>query len=115
MNNKELVVHLIREELRNKCLMYALRNLGFDCSSYTLNISQQILDLVGFQEKSNELYQWYFKLIDKALVEITFWNLDEMMDKWSLNIYIELLELRLQDKASIKEGVLGEKTNPESN
>jgi len=54
MNNKGLVVHLIREELRNKCLMYSLRDLGFDCSSYTLNISQEVLDLVGFQEKSNE-------------------------------------------------------------
>ena len=105
MNNKELLVHLIREELRNKCLMYSLGDLGFDCSSYTLNISQEILDLVGFQEKTDELYQWYFKLIDKALIEITFWNLDEMMDKWSLNIYIELLELRLQEKASNKEGV----------
>ena len=105
MNNKELVVHLVREELRNKCLMYSLGDLGFDCSYYTLNISQEILDLVGFQEKSDELYQWYFKLIDKALVEITFWNLDEMMDKWSLNIYIELLELRLQEKAPNKEGV----------
>jgi len=115
MNNKELVVHLIREELRNKCLMYSLRDLGFDCSSYTLNISQEILDLVGFPEKSNELYQWYFKLIDKALQEITFWNLDEMMDKWSLNIYIELLELRLQEKASNIDGVIGRKTNSKNN
>src|SRR5665647_3815186 len=109
MNSKELVVHLIREELRNKCLMYSLRDLGFDCSSYTLNISQEILDLVGFQEKSDELYQWYFKLIDKALVEITFWNLEEMMDKWSLNIYIELLELRLQEKVSNIDDVIGNK------
>ena len=115
MNNKELVVHLIREELRNKYLMYSLRDLGFDCSSYTLNISQEVLDLMGFQEKSNELYQWYFKLIDKALIEITFWNLDEMMDKWSLNIYIELLELRLQETASNKDGVNGKETKPESN
>lgn len=95
MNNKELTIHLIREELRNKCLMYSLRNLGFDCTSYTLSISEEILTLTGFTEKPNELYQWYFKLIDKALEEITFWNLDEMMDKWSLNIYIELLEMRL--------------------
>lgn len=97
MNNKELVIHLIREELRNKCLMYSLRDLGFDCSSYTLNISQQILEFAGFKDKPDELYQWYFKLIDKALEEITFWNLDEMMDKWSLNIYIELLEMRIKD------------------
>ena len=102
MNNKELVIHLIREELRNKCLMYSLENLGFDCSSFTLNISQQILDLLGFQDKPDELYQWYFKLIDKALEETTFWNLDEMMDKWSSNIYIELLEMRLKDRASNK-------------
>lgn len=97
MNNKELVVHLIREELRNKCLMYSFENLGFDCSSYTLSISQEILDLVGFQEKSDELYQWYFNLIDKALEEITFLNLDEMMIKWSMNIYIELLNQKLKE------------------
>lgn len=97
MNNKELVVHLIREELRNKCLMYSLEDLGFDCTSYTLSISEEILTLAGFTEKSDELYQWYFNLIDKALEEITFSNLDEMMIKWSLNIYIELLSQRLKE------------------
>jgi hypothetical protein len=95
MNNKELIIHLIREELRNKLLMYSLRNLGFDCTSYTLSICEEILTLAGFTEKPDNLYQWYFKLIDNALEEITFWNLDEMMEKWSLSIYIELLEARL--------------------
>lgn len=95
MNNKELTIHLIREELRNKLLMNSLSNLGFDCTSYTLSISQEILTLAGFTEKPDKLYQWYFKLIDKASEEITFWNLDEMMGKWPLNIYIELLEARL--------------------
>jgi len=41
-----------------------------------------------------ELYEWYFGLIEKALAEITFWNPDEMPDKWSKNLYADLLEKR---------------------
>jgi len=98
MNNKELVIHLIREELRNKRLMDSLEDLGFDCSFFTLNISGVILELSGFHEKSDELYEWYFGLIEKALEKITFWNLDEMLNKWSQHLYIELLEKRLEEK-----------------
>lgn len=97
MNNKELITHLIGEQIRNMYLVQSLENLGFDCSSYTLSISQEILELAGFQEIPDELYQWYFNLIDKALEEIRFLNLDEMMYKWSLNIYIELLNQRLKE------------------
>jgi len=95
--NKKLVIHLIREELRNKFLMNTLRRLGFDCTSYTLIISEQILTFAGFSEKPDNLYQWYFQIIDKAVEEITFLNLDEMLDKWSVNIYIELLEAKLNE------------------
>lgn len=95
MNNKELIIHLLREQIRNMYLMHSLENLGFDCSPYTLSISQEILELAGFQEKPDELYQWYFDLIDKVVEEVTFSNLDEMMTKWSWNIYIELLKQKL--------------------
>lgn len=97
MNNKELIIHLIGEQIRNMYLVHSLENLGFDCSSYTLSISQEILELAGFHEKSDELYQWYFRLIDHALAETTYSNLDEMMNKWSLNIYIELLNQRFKE------------------
>jgi hypothetical protein len=97
MNNKKLVIHLIREELRNQRLMRSLEDLGFDCLAFNLDISREILELAGFQERSDELYQWYFGLIDKALEETTYWNLDEMLDKWSAKIYIELLETRLKE------------------
>lgn len=56
MNNKELIIHLIREQIRNMYLIHSLENLGFDCSAYTLSISQEILDLAGFSEKPDELY-----------------------------------------------------------
>ncbi|HCY41239.1 MAG TPA: hypothetical protein DHV48_07785 [Prolixibacteraceae bacterium] len=93
--NKKLVIHLISEELRNKFQMNTLRSLGFDCTSYTLIISEQILTFAGFIEKPDSLYQWYSQIIDNTVKGITFLNLDEMLDKWSVNIYIELLEARL--------------------
>ena len=76
MNTQEFIIHLIREELRNKRLMHPLEYLGFDCSFFTLNISHAILELAGFNERPDELYEWYFSLIDKALEETSFWNLD---------------------------------------
>jgi hypothetical protein len=98
MNNRELIIHLIKEQLRNKRLMDSLEDLGFDCSSFTMNISREILKLAGFYERSDELSQWYSDLVDKALEETTFWNLDEMLDKWSQILYAELLENRTHSR-----------------
>jgi len=42
MNTEKLIIHLIREELRNKRLMHSLEDLGFDCFFFILNISQII-------------------------------------------------------------------------
>lgn len=74
--------------------MNSLEDLGFDCTSYTLCISEQILTLAGFQEKTDQLYQWYFDLLDNAMEETTYWNLDEMLEKWSMKIYDALIDSR---------------------
>ncbi|MGD2035090.1 MAG: hypothetical protein PVF73_08555 [Bacteroidales bacterium] len=94
MNKGELTIHLIKEELRNKKLMHSLEELGFDCSLYTLDISRVVLELAGFEERTDRLYQWYFGLIDNALDEMTFRNLYEMLDKWSVRIHMELQKKR---------------------
>lgn len=95
MDNNKIVIQLIREQIRNKLLMDSLENLGFDCSSYSMNISEEILTLVGFQDKTDNLFQWYFDLLDKAMKDTTYWNLDEAMQKWSIKIYDDLLAIKL--------------------
>ena len=97
MDNKELVIRLIREELRNKRLMFSLEDLGFDCTVYTLNVSPIILDLMGFKHIPDELSEKYCTLIENALAETTFWNLEAMLDKWPKNIYMELLKIKSPD------------------
>jgi len=106
MNTKELIIRLIKEELRNKRLMYSMEELGFDCSFFTLKISRVILELAGFSEITDEMHDWYFQQIEKALSEITFWNLKEMLNKWSLIIYVELLEKRLKEKSLPQKNVV---------
>ena len=99
MKNEELVIHLIHEELRNLRLMMSLEDIGFDCSFFTINIGHVILELVGFEEINDELFEWYYGLIKKALEEITLGNLNETLSKWSTNIYNELMEKRIKENS----------------
>ena len=93
--NKSLAIHLIQEQIRNQVLILALEKLGFDCTIYTLNISEIILTLVGFRNKTDELYQKYFTLIEKAVEETDYRNMDEKLREWSELIYSELQSLHL--------------------
>ena len=99
MNTKDSVIHLIREELSNKSVIQPLIILGFDCSYFTLDVSHIILEMAGFNKIEDDLIDWYYGLINKALKEINLYNLDDMLDKWSKDIYIELLEKKLKEKS----------------
>ena len=88
--NKSLVIHLIQEQIRNQVLILALEKLGFDCTIYTLNISEIILTIMGFRNKSDDLYQRYFKLIERAVEETDYCNMDEKLREWSELIYSEM-------------------------
>uniref|UniRef100_UPI00321743C4 hypothetical protein n=1 Tax=uncultured Draconibacterium sp. TaxID=1573823 RepID=UPI00321743C4 len=94
MKTKQLILHLIAEQIRNQVLILAFENLGFDCNNYTLNISEVILTLVGFEAKSETLYKQYFELLENAVKETTYINLDEMLSKWSTIIYSKLIEIK---------------------
>jgi hypothetical protein len=88
--NKSFAIHLIQEQIRNQVLIIALENLGFDCTIYTLNISEIILTFMGFRNKTDDLYQRYFKLIEKAVEETDYCNMDEKLREWSELIYSEM-------------------------
>ena len=88
--NKALTIHLIQEQIRNQVLILALEKLGFDCTIYTLNISEIILTFIGFRNKTDDLYQRYFKLIERAVEETDYCNMDEKLREWSELIYSEM-------------------------
>ena len=94
MKTKHLIIHLIGEQIRNQILISALENLGLDCTSYTLNISEEILSLVGFSEKADKLYQRYFELIEDAVKETSYHNMDEKLIQWSKVIFNKLQKIK---------------------
>jgi hypothetical protein len=101
MNNRELVIRLIREELRNQFLINSLESLGFDCSSFSVNITEVVFVLAGFQDDPDELYNRYYDMMDNVLENATMDNLDKMLDTWSMDIYIGLLETKLNEMAPV--------------
>ena len=98
MQSKELVIHLLKEELRNKRLLYSLEDIGFDCSFYYLNVSHIILELAGFKQKTEELCEWYVDIVDKAVEEINFRNMEEMLKIWPVVLYNELIKKKCISK-----------------
>lgn len=86
----KLIIHLIQEQIRNQVLITSLEKLGFDCTIYTLNISEIILNLVGFKDKPDQLYHFYFELIEEAVKQTSYRSMDESMGRWSKVIFNEL-------------------------
>ncbi|MCY1720450.1 hypothetical protein OU798_08870 [Prolixibacteraceae bacterium Z1-6] len=97
METKQLIIHLIGEQIRNQVLILAFEKLGFDCNNYTLNISEVVLTLAGFDDKSDTLYKKYFALLENAVKETTYINMDEMLNKWSTVIYSKLIEIKTNE------------------
>ncbi|MCK3683979.1 hypothetical protein [Maribellus sp. YY47] len=97
MKTKQIILHLIGEQIRNQLLILTFEKLGFDCNNYTLNISEVILTLVGFDAKSDCLYEQYFQLLEDAAKETSYINLDQMLSKWSNLIYSKLIEIKANE------------------
>ena len=95
MNNQELAIHLIQEQIRNQVLILALEKLGFDCTIYSLNISEMILTFMGFSNKTDDIYQRYSELVEKAVEETNYCNMDEKLREWSELIYSEMNSLNI--------------------
>lgn len=85
--NKKLIIKLIREELKNKYLMYSLEKLGFDCSFYILNVSDIILELAGYNEKAGHLHRRYHQQMEKILNETDYKTIDKILDKYPEILY----------------------------
>jgi hypothetical protein len=96
MKTKQLIIHLVGEQIRNQVLILALEKLGFDCTNYTLNISEVVLKLAGFNITADSLYQRYFELIEKAVEDTSYHDMDEKLAKWSEIIFNELQDIKLK-------------------
>jgi hypothetical protein len=92
MNNKKLILSLIKDDLINlKLVSGLLDQIDLNAENNFLHLSKTIFHLMGFEvSKQNEkLYQSYLKLIKKVIL-LDISDSRKPLDDLALEIYREL-------------------------
>jgi hypothetical protein len=93
----ELVLFLIREELKANKFFLALATVGMEDSYYQPNFSNAIFAYAGFDDVPDELVGFYTRLLDKYTDKMEPDN--ETITEQAFNFYIDLMiEKRRRDE-----------------
>ncbi len=88
-DSQDLILFLIKKELQGTKFTMELTRLGFDSAVYSSGLGVVILSLVGFSSRSDELWDWFVKMIDSFAEKV------DLMDgatahELALDVYFEL-------------------------
>ncbi|GHN01135.1 hypothetical protein WSM22_26240 [Cytophagales bacterium WSM2-2] len=72
----DLCIFLIREELKSWKFFNYLRQTDLDGSMYQMDLSEAILSLVGITDPADEVYDFYYDLIEKHSTEMKPGSMD---------------------------------------
>ena len=89
---KDLLLYLIKEELKSRRFFNGLREIGLDDCYFQPDFSSIVLAYTGFTDEENATYDFYFNLLEKYSVMIE--AADESVIKHAFNVYIDLLAER---------------------
>jgi len=88
--NKNLVLHLIKDDLINSKLVSTLDALGLDAGNYYLYLNQTIFNLMGIKKNKDELFDKYHKMCDLVIKGDIFKN-SGYLDNKAKEIYTKLI------------------------
>ena len=94
--NKELVLALIKADMRNMKLIMGLERTGFSVEYFPTDLSQEILRLVGFEdsERNDDLSNFYIRSLEQAL-EVTLDEFRFRIHTLALDFYNLLLNEKI--------------------
>ena len=90
----ELLLLLIREDLKAHKLAECLNALGGGGSPYQADLTDVVLIAAGFKDWPNEVYDFYFQLLHKYSAELNGSNTELM--KTVMKVYHELVRYNEQ-------------------
>ncbi|MFL9483001.1 hypothetical protein ACI6Q2_09520 [Chitinophagaceae bacterium LWZ2-11] len=92
MNQKELIISLIKDDLINTKLVVGLNALGLQANDYSLQLSSTIFELMGFEdnEETELIFERYLSL-SKNILEIDTSESRNRLSALALLIYSQLL------------------------
>ncbi len=95
METKPLILSLIKDDLINSKLVNGLNDLGLDADKYSINSSDTVFKLMGFQnhELKEEIFQYYLELTATAK-HIDISESNAPLDDFCMKIYNALIVKR---------------------
>lgn len=88
----KIPVFLISAELKVRKLVNGLSHIGYENSFCLPDLCDLVLGYVGFDDRSDELYNFYFNLLDRYCEKVTYENSAPINEAFS--IYKELMAER---------------------
>ena len=88
-NRINLVLQLLREEIKHYTLTNAFDKLGMDTAMYSSNIASLILSLCGVEERTDELLEWYYKKLEEYSNENL--NGEKELNELAFNFYTDIM------------------------
>jgi hypothetical protein len=87
---RELALYLIKIELRNRKFFSGLEDMGLDTSFLSYDLSSLILNLVGFEIRTDQDFEWYNQLLEKKLSEIALRETEHQLTEIAFNFLLDL-------------------------
>jgi hypothetical protein len=85
----EIVLYLIKEELKSHKFFSGLRGVGLDDCFYQPNLSTLIIGYTKLADELDDPFEFYYKLLEKYSEEMEADN--ESVTKQALNVYMDLI------------------------
>jgi hypothetical protein len=86
MDQKELIITLIKDHLVNTRLIQGLHSLGFYSEDYHLHLSDLIFKLIGISDEQEELFEVYLNWCTKISQTEIFKN-EKLLEEYANEIY----------------------------
>lgn len=91
-SEKEIIIFLIREELKIRKVVNSICKAGFN-TDVSFDMSPLVFFLSGIKDQSDEVYEWYYSLLDRYDSEI------DMEDREDLNEKATAIYLKVKARA----------------
>jgi hypothetical protein len=96
MQDKNLIISLIKDDLTNNKLVSGLNNIGLNASDYHLQLSETILTMIGLDTEDDSIHDLYFKLTQQSesLDLSNIGTREQQLNAMAQSIYSELSRIK---------------------
>jgi len=85
----EFTLFLIKEDLKSNKFFNTLAKVGFEDNPYRSDFSAMVLASIGFEGRSDKLYELYYDLLNKYSKKVE--NDNRKIVKVAFNLYVDLI------------------------